>query len=241
MATFSIAESSALVRVEDIPTEDDTITVNTNEDNIPDIPDCDDVGDVMDTLMLALEEACSAGDITPELAFLKFGDPESKQHLDIMSFINKIMAELPPSSIEKITSAVKTSSVPVPPPEDKKVLIKIKKGLQAHEIRQYIKQIDTVLQTKPKIVDVYCEGWESTDTHYSLQPACKKLLQKYSESGLLGCLANNDYQKLAHTFYCSAYVKGKLVKDNVVFQNVDIADYKIKVTDSLKAFWALSD
>jgi hypothetical protein len=194
------------------------------------------------------EELAAEMLLSSEQAFMLYAKniaPDYQQVEDAISkFISKQDFNVIVSVISAMKEAKKVKASSSPPEEVKKTktLIKIKKGLQEHEIKEYIKEIDVALtKDKTDVVDIYCVDWADGKTHPCLIPACKKLLVKYCEAGLLGCLVNHDYQKVAHELYCYAYMKGKLIEDKIQFQNVDINDYKIKVSESVKTFWMLID
>lgn len=212
-----------------------------------DIPD--DENDPVFDAFEELEKQCEQMDISPEQAFMLYAT-NLFHYEEAVNAINKIMANLEPGDIMKMIETMKVvhgfkeeakESPKIPEKKKNKTLIKIKKGLQNHEIQAYLKEINTALKDRPDVVDLYCPDWANENTHYAMLPACKKLLVKYCEAGLLGCLITHDYQKVAHELYCCAYVKGKLEGDKIKFQQVDINDYKIKTMESVKTFWTLID
>lgn len=184
-----------------------------------------------------LEQSCKKISITPVQAYMMYGGNIMKDYLDVEHYISHKITSSSPDEIEKLIKVIQSQHKFE---EDAtKVLIKIRKGMQEHEIKAYIKEIDLCLKTKPNVVDVLCPDWQQHNLHYSMIPACKKLLQKYCDIGLLGCLAYYEYHALMRDLYCSAYMKGKMVNDKVVFQPIDMADFTNKITLSTKNYAAL--
>lgn len=236
--------------------EDDTFAKETDEeydDLTPDIADEED--DPVLESFDRFEELAEDMSLTMEQAFMLYGSGASPLYNEAQAAVTKIMATLDVESLDKMISVMeivkkkkenlveeqKTQNANEKK-EKTKTLIKIKKGLQEYEIKSYIKQMNEAFtKSRTDVVDIYCPDWDDATTHHALIPACKKLLTKYCEMGLLGCLVNHNYMDVAQQLYCCAYVKGKLVDDKIKFQNIDINDYKIKVTESTKRFWMLID
>jgi hypothetical protein len=242
--------------------EDDTIVIADEENSIPDIADDDD-----DPVLEAFDEFENLSEhlsLSPEQAFMLYAKNFDPNYEKAVNVVSKLIGEMDIDVLrmlinrlkeEKNTKVLKdeeekdrkekdaASAVKAKEAAKKtKTLITIKKGLQEREIKEYIKQIDAALtKEKTDLVDVHCPDWTGANTHHALIPACKKLLVKYCEMGLLGCLINHEYQQVAHELYCCAYVKGRLVDDNIRFENINISDYKIKVSESVKTFWILID
>jgi len=236
--------------------EEDTPGQDENEDDlIPDIPD--DEEEIVEETFDKLESLAEELSLTTEQAYMLYAGEIDPKYWAAQSVISEHIANLELSIVDKIICVLQAekekkeenakSTEKVQPPHDSvpkksKTLITVKKGLQEHEIKEYLKQIDTKLKDdKTDVVSIHCPDWANDTTHPCFIPACKKLLVKYCEMGLLGCLVNHDYQNVAHELYCFAYAKGKLVDDKVRFENIDINDYKIKVTESVKKFWMLID
>ena len=210
-----------------------------------------------------LEDECEKAGISSEDAFFTHASDITDKYDDVISLINKIMVEMSPNDIAKLTARVRegprkvvavsgesatpegipspTTIPEVQKPKESKTLIRLKKGLQAFEIEEYVKQIHAALVDKPHKVHVDCPDWADAP-HYAMVPACKKLLQKYIEHGLLGCLVYHDYQRLGHELYCAAYLKGKMLDGGQIsFGNMKVDEYKKVLIPSSLKFASLID
>ena len=250
--------------------EDDSTFVDKDgadiADDIPDLADEEDdpVADAhekIDSILGILD-----GSLSVEQAYMLYAEKVDPKYWEAQAAVSKLVSNMQLDTIQKFISILEaevdakkkqkdlaeeleakkkqkeSANEPEPKKEKTKTLITIKKGLQEKDIKEYIKQINTKLtDEKTDVVDIHCPDWTNSNTHPCLIPACKKLLVKYCEIGLLGCLIDHDYQKLAHELYCFAYAKGKLLDQKIQFTNIDINDYKIKASESVKAFWILVD
>lgn len=167
--------------------------------------------------------------LTPAMAFLMFADRGDEDFQDVEDYITEIIAKMDSKKMEAIMKKINDKA-------GKKTLILIKKGLPTEDIIKYIIQIGNELKKRPTI-HINCPDWKDDKLPYPMINACKKLMTKYCENGLLGCLIDAGYVKEAQEVYCCAYVKCDLVGDKIVFKKIDPDHYKSVLMQSTKTYW----
>lgn len=124
--------------------------------------------------------------------------------------------------------------------------IKLKKGFSREGLREFIKQVDKVLQMRNEkglttTVRVTTDEWHNDVRPFMCIPAAKRMFSRFAEAGLLASLAFNNFIDAAKEVYCVAYVKGKEKDGKVEFTNINPEDFRVKLMSSAENLAKICD
>lgn len=145
--------------------------------------------------------------------------------------------DLPSSNL---LSGAETTTEPLP------LIIKLKKGFSDQQITSFIHKLDQTLgenHSRISRVRITTEEWKNSTTPYQCIPGAKKLFARFSERGLLACLALNGYGNDAKELFCNAYEKGKVVEGGIQYKNSPgaLSRFRNALVDSAKALHGYTD
>lgn len=209
-------------------------TTQVEEDKFPWEDDIDEEAEIeWETKWKNLKKLCLEKSTTIPGAF---GTHIHDINSQLGSDLEKLISTMSMDDLLKLTEKVQGPIKEKP----KTANIKIEKGLNQNQIKEYVVRIDAQLkELKVEDVIVTTSEWEKSSEPFPMINAAKKLFAKYVEAGLLGLLYHHGFKEAAKKLYCIAHAKAKITDENIIFTNVDSKDYQERLAKSYQVYAAL--